>query len=148
MPVLAEQAVESAAVVKDSQIAVPILRTVDVRILGIPRSGAARADPVGDAVGGEGIMIPGTIAPFLPSLHLPAHCLPGAAESGFTLGEGTGVEALGTGRTGNGTRGLGGEMVRHPRFGMGLPDKGKGFFRPVPKAVGTRGENPGKKRTA
>jgi hypothetical protein len=61
-PVLTEKAVQAAAVVENSQVFVAIFWPFIVRVIRESTTGSSSADPVGNTIGGQGIIIPG-IAP-------------------------------------------------------------------------------------
>lgn len=76
MPVLTEKAVERTGVVEDCQILVTIFGTWTIGKIWVPSSCTARADPVGNAVGGEWVMVPAQITTiwcgtgkFVPFVH-------------------------------------------------------------------------------
>jgi len=62
VPVLTEKAVEGAALIEDGQILVAAFGSWRIGKLRIAVPGAAGTDPVGHAVGGQGIIIPADIA--------------------------------------------------------------------------------------
>ena len=58
MPVLTEQAIEGTSLIENRQVLVTIFRSRGVREIRMSTSAASGTDPVGDAIGGEGIIIP------------------------------------------------------------------------------------------
>jgi len=93
-PVLAEETVEVAGVVKHGQIDVAPFRTGGIGVLGVAPAGAPGTEPVGHAVGGQGVVIkadpgPGGIAALQPPPGYP----PGPAEAHPALRDAAGMEA-------------------------------------------------------
>jgi len=62
MPVLAEEAVEGASLIKDSQILIAIFSPGAMSEFWISNSSASGANPIGYTVSGEGVIIPTHIA--------------------------------------------------------------------------------------
>jgi len=77
MPVLTEKAVEGAAVIKYSQVFIPIFRTLNISITGKTGTSPTRTNPIRNAIRGQGIIIPrkkallGGRTDFLPVYILP-----------------------------------------------------------------------------
>jgi hypothetical protein len=59
VPVLAEEAIEGAGFVEDGEVCVSVFGPLAVRPLWVAGTAAAGTDPIGDAVCGEWIVIPG-----------------------------------------------------------------------------------------
>jgi hypothetical protein len=64
MPVLTEQAVEGASLIKNCQVLVTIFRSRKIGKIRVTTSAASGTDPVGNTIGGEGIIIPIQISLF------------------------------------------------------------------------------------
>jgi hypothetical protein len=64
MPVLTEQAIEGASLIKNCQVLVTIFRSRRIGKIRITTSAASGTDPVGNTIGGEGIKIPIQISLF------------------------------------------------------------------------------------
>ena len=62
IPVLAEQAIKGAGLIKDSQVFIAIFSSLRIGKPGITSPGSTGTDPVSDAVGGQSIIIPTDIA--------------------------------------------------------------------------------------
>jgi len=58
MPVLAEQTIEGASLIKDSQVLIPVLSLWAIGKIWVPHSCTARANPISYAVGRQGVIIP------------------------------------------------------------------------------------------
>jgi hypothetical protein len=77
LEVLAIQAVEGAGVIKNSEVFVAVFRAPRNSILGIARTGAARAHKASNTVGGQGIIVGikvalvGAAAVELAPCHIP-----------------------------------------------------------------------------
>jgi len=64
VPVLAEKTVESAGLVENCQILVPVFGPRAVRPLWVSRAASTRTDPVGDTIRRQWVEIPGHRGPF------------------------------------------------------------------------------------
>jgi len=64
VPVLAEQAIEGAGLIEDSQVFIAIFRPIPIGEIGVTDPAPAGANPISDAIGGQGVMIPANIALF------------------------------------------------------------------------------------
>jgi len=64
MPVLAEQAIKGAGLIKDSQVLIAIFSSLRIGKLRVTSPGSTGTDPISYAVGGQGIVIPADIAFF------------------------------------------------------------------------------------
>jgi len=64
MPVLTEQTVEGASLIEHRQVLVTIFRSRGIGKIWVTTSAASGTDPVGDAIGGEGIIIPVQVSLF------------------------------------------------------------------------------------
>ncbi len=62
MPVLAEQAVKGAGLIEDSQVLVAIFGSLRIGKPRVTSSRSARTNPIGYAVGRQGIIVPTDIA--------------------------------------------------------------------------------------
>jgi len=62
VPVLAEQAIKGTSLIEDSQVLVAVFSSMGIGKLRVTGSSATRTDPIGYAVGGQGIVIPADIA--------------------------------------------------------------------------------------
>jgi hypothetical protein len=62
MPVLAEQTVKGAGLIKDSQVLIAILSATRIGESGVTSSGTTGTHPVSDTVSGQGIIIPADIS--------------------------------------------------------------------------------------
>ena len=67
MPVLAEKTVKSAGLIEYGQVLIAIFRAVSQGEFGEAAASASRADPVGNAVSGKRVKIPGYVRPFRPA---------------------------------------------------------------------------------
>ena len=63
MPVLAEQAVKGAGLIKDGQVLIAIFSSTGIGEPGVTSPGATGTHPVSDTIGGQGIIIPADISP-------------------------------------------------------------------------------------
>ena len=95
-PVLAIEAVEIAGVIEDRQVGAAPLGAGLAGVLGVAGAGTPGAEPVGHAVGGQGIVVetkagPGRGSPLQPAMFHPT----GAAEAMAPLGDAAGMEAEG-----------------------------------------------------
>jgi hypothetical protein len=130
VPVLAVEAVEGAGVKENSKVFVTPLRTCAMGILREPGPCPAGAHPVGYAVGGQRIVVPGELALFsrnskeLSSLVPPQTAIPQAA-----FRDGALIHAEATGSSLGFMRWRFGEVISVSAFSMGLHGQGKGFFR-------------------
>jgi hypothetical protein len=64
VPILAEEAVEGAGLIKDGQVFIAIFGPITVGELGIACPCSPGANPIGDAIGGQGVIIPANIPLF------------------------------------------------------------------------------------
>jgi len=64
VPILAEEAVEGAGMEEDSKILKPSLRTRTMGVLRISHARSSRTYPVGYAISGERIVVPGKLSFF------------------------------------------------------------------------------------
>jgi len=64
MPVLAEQAVECAPVIENSQVFITVFRASRIRVFREPGTCAARTDPISHTIRGQRVIIPGKEALF------------------------------------------------------------------------------------
>jgi len=62
VPVLAKQAIKRAGLIEDSQVLVAMFSSLGIGKLRVASSSAARTDPIGYAVGGQGIVVPTDVA--------------------------------------------------------------------------------------
>jgi hypothetical protein len=62
MPVLAEQTVECASVIENSQVFIAVFRATGIREFRESSARAARTDPIGHTIRGQRVIIPGKIA--------------------------------------------------------------------------------------
>jgi len=62
VPVLAEQAIKGASLIEDSQVLVATFSSLGIGKLRVTGSSATGTDPIGHAVGGQGIIIPTDVA--------------------------------------------------------------------------------------
>jgi len=101
MPVLTEEAVKGAGLIKDRQILIAVFRASPVGEGGIASSSSPRANPIGNAVGGKGIIIPAQIplcgrgSQKLAVLH--STC---PAKASFSLGDLAFIDTDPTGKAG------------------------------------------------
>jgi hypothetical protein len=58
VPVLAEKAIKGAGLIKDGQVLITIFSSLRIGKPGITSPGSTGTDPISDAVGGQGIIIP------------------------------------------------------------------------------------------
>jgi hypothetical protein len=62
MPVLAEQAVECASMIENSQVFITIFRAPGIRKFRESSARAARTDPIGHTIRGQRVIVPGKVA--------------------------------------------------------------------------------------
>jgi len=62
VPILAEEAIEGTGLVENSQVFVAVLGSLSISKMGVAGPRPPGADPIGDAVGGQGIIIPADIS--------------------------------------------------------------------------------------
>ena len=62
VPVLAEQAIKGTSLIEDSQVLVAMFSSLGIGKPRVTGSSATRTDPIGYAVGGQGIVIPADVA--------------------------------------------------------------------------------------
>jgi len=62
VPVLAEQAIKGASLIEDSQVLVAAFSSLRIGKLRVTGSSATGTNPIGHAVGGQGIIIPTDVA--------------------------------------------------------------------------------------
>ncbi len=62
MPVLAKQAIKGASLIEDSQVLVAMFSSLGIGKPRVTSSSATRTDPIGYAVGGQGVIIPTDVA--------------------------------------------------------------------------------------
>lgn len=86
LPVLAEQAIERAGLIKYGQILKTIFRPIPIGEIRVAGPGPAGADPIGNAIGGQGIVIPAHIAFFRASPQKPAFAILAQATVAFSTG--------------------------------------------------------------
>lgn len=58
MPVLTKKTIEGATMIEDCQILIAVFRTRRIGKIGVAGSYAARANPVGDTIGGKWVVVP------------------------------------------------------------------------------------------
>lgn len=58
MPILTEEAIEGACLIKNGQVLIAVFRPVPIGEPGITRPRSSRANPIGDAIGGQGVVVP------------------------------------------------------------------------------------------
>jgi hypothetical protein len=61
VPILAKEAIKRAGVVKNSQVFVAVFGSLSISKMGVAGPGPPGADPIGDAVSGQGIIIPANV---------------------------------------------------------------------------------------
>jgi hypothetical protein len=61
VPILAEEAIEGTGLVKNCQVLVAIFRSLSIGKIRITHPCSPGADPIGDAVGGQGVIIPANV---------------------------------------------------------------------------------------
>ena len=61
VPVLTEEAIEGAGLIEDGQVLISIFRPLPVGESGIAGPRSPGADPVGNAIGGQGVVVPADI---------------------------------------------------------------------------------------
>ena len=125
MPVLAEEAVEGAGIIKYRQVLISILRTIGIGELRIAGATSGRTDPVGDTVSGQRVPVPvhRCGSPLTPQRsELPLSVLPDAAKSLFPNPDAALVDADITSHTAFGARRLRGEFKFSSALGVKLPN--------------------------
>jgi hypothetical protein len=97
VPVLAKEAIKGAGLIENSEVVIAELRTIAIGQPGISGAGASRTDPIGDAIGGQRVMIPRDIAS-LPhgAAELAADVDPEPTIAPAALGDAAFIEANAT----------------------------------------------------
>lgn len=139
MPILTEETIEGACLIKNGQVLIAVFRPIPIGELRIPYPRSSRANPIGDAIGGQRIVVPAYVPPFRASPDksaLPINAKPAVAFS--TLGNKALINAKITSLSPFSPGGLSREIEGLPRLQVRLFNIGKSPSKIRTKAIGAK----------